>query len=116
VSLVRNEKREVLCVWNERLKGYTLPGGKAELEEEIYRAQARELREETGLETALSVICYADSHYDPDFGPWFTVVFEVSARGELGPGEPGARPKWLSEAELLETSPFREFYREVFRK
>lgn len=116
VSLVRNEAGQVLVVWNERLRGYTLPGGKVEPSEAFYEAQARELREETGLDTVTAAVRYSAEHVDPDHGPFFTVVFDVTTRGELGPGEPGAPPRWISEMYLLTQSPFGEFYRKALAR
>jgi ADP-ribose pyrophosphatase YjhB (NUDIX family) len=51
VSFIEREDGRLLCVWNKRYGGWSLPGGMVEEGETVDAAQARELREETSLET-----------------------------------------------------------------
>jgi len=110
VSLVRNREGKILCVWNQRFEGYTLPGGKREPTETLGEAQERELWEETGLDTAEARMLFSDWHENA-LGRFLVVVFSVRPVTELAyEAEPGSPVRWLSDAELVAESPFGAFY------
>jgi ADP-ribose pyrophosphatase YjhB (NUDIX family) len=127
VSLVRNPAGEVLCVWNQRYHGWTLPGGKLEHGESSESAQARELLEETGMRTVNSRRVYTRTHRTPTLPdhriPSETVevhVYIVQAEGDQREDdepwevEPGCPVAWLAQSVLLALSPFNAFYEGMF--
>lgn len=111
VSLVRRGGK-YLAVWSQSLKGWTLPGGKIEPGETLFGANARELREETGLEVLRQKLVYqAPSSLDAAVQ---VSVMEVLAAGEPREAEKGSPVTWLTEQELVGQSPYREFYARMF--
>lgn len=118
VSLVTRLDGSVLCVWNRGkvdryAPGWSLPGGKVEpTDPTLAFAQARELREETSLETMFSVPLYAaPSSVDPERQVY---VFLVHALGHAHSVEPDMAVCWLPLEELLARSAFTPFYRGLF--
>ena len=61
VSVVEKDDK-VLCVWNMRYQGWSLPGGMMEEGESAEAAQQRELEEETGLLTKSAVKVFVGEH------------------------------------------------------
>jgi NADH pyrophosphatase NudC (nudix superfamily) len=49
VSYIERQDGRLLCVWNQRYEGWSLPGGMVEDGESPEQALGRELREETSL-------------------------------------------------------------------
>lgn len=120
VSYVERSDGRILCVWNRRSGGWSLPGGMVEDGETVEQAQERELREETGLETE-----YREPMFD---GPVEKNddaagqegrasrchVFAVCAHGFWREREPGCPVTWLTRKEFLEWSKFAKYYARVF--
>jgi 8-oxo-dGTP diphosphatase len=121
VSYVEDRDGRLLAVWNRRYHGWAMPGGKVEDGETIEQTQARELYEETGLETLGASLIYnaptavKDSHIPSDRGR-HVYVFAVVVSGIPKEMEEGCPVKWVTREEFLEESPFREFYREMFAR
>jgi ADP-ribose pyrophosphatase YjhB (NUDIX family) len=121
VSYIERDDGRILAVWNRRSNGWAMPGGKVEDGETVGMAQARELLEETGLETAGVSLVYdaptaiKDSAIPSDRGR-HVFVFRVIAAGEPREMEAGCPVRWVTREEFLAESPFREFYREMFAK
>ena len=119
VSLVeRVSDGRILCVWNRRYRGWTLPGGMVEDGETPEAAQRRELLEETGLETVsaqeLLVRERVGNSGAPDRAK-LVHVFRVTANGQPKPVE-GNPVVWLTREEFVEESPFGTFYRTAFEE
>lgn len=118
VSYVERGDGRILCVWNSRYGGWTLPGGKVEEGETIEEAQERELLEETGLQTDVAHPMYSDETCikdAPDDRGRMVYVFRVRPRSwfpcEMETGHPVT---WFTRNEFLRWSPFAEFYTGMF--
>ena len=109
VSLIERSDGRILCVWNRRYLGWSLPGGKVEPGETNGQAQERELKEETGLETLSRKSLYRGPHNGATVH-----VFLITTRGQPRVMEKGCPVAWLSREEFLAESPFADFYRELF--
>ena len=106
----------VLCVWNRRYKTWSLPGGMVEEGETPEQAQRRELEEETGMLTSTALLVHAGPHGLPSTRPdraSVVHVFMVEAFGEPRAVEEGCDVKWMTVAEFLDQSAFRDFYANV---
>lgn len=103
----------VLCVWNKSYRGWTLPGGKVEDGETVEEAQARELREETGLDTLSREFLY-EGESSSRTGRVVSVFRVVPCPGDPREVEEGSPVTWLQREEFLRVSPFSEFYRHLF--
>lgn len=116
----RKTDGRILCVWNRRYGGWGMPGGMVEEGETPGDAQARELREETGLMTLVREALYDAPHQTPLLGKRgsHVHVYRVTTNDDAPPREmePSCPVTWLTRDELLRWSPFRAFYRAMFRK
>jgi|SRR5579859_208016 len=119
VSYITDDSGRLLVVWNRRYNGWSLPGGMVEPGESIQQAQARELREETGLETLAATLVYdAPAELNPSVPGRgrHVYVFAVLAQGVPRSVEPGCPVTWMTRAEFLHGSPFASFYVTFFAK
>jgi 8-oxo-dGTP diphosphatase len=110
--------RRILCVWNMRYNGWSLPGGRVEAGESPEEAAKRELKEETGLHTVAQRLIFEGPHGIPHADPTrasvvyvFRVTPAVGAPREM---EEDCPVKWMTPEEFLEVSPFASFYEKVF--
>jgi len=109
------EDGRLLCVWNRRAGGWSLPGGLVEDGEAVPEALGRELMEETGLLLWKSESIYSaeTATGEPGRASWVH-VYRVSASGKPCEREKGCPVTWLTRAEFLKWSPFRDFYAKMF--
>lgn len=116
ISFIEREDGKILAVWNRRYQGWAMPGGKVEEGETILHAQARELREETGLETTEASELYeapSKTSLDP-MRARMVHVYSVKVVDEPYEAEPGCPVEWMTREEFLEKSVFKDFYRMMF--
>lgn len=120
----------ILCVFNRRYKGWTLPGGLVEEGESIKTGQARELYEETGLVTMNATLIYEAAALSTDSLPLplphrspnvqkragWVALFRVETSGEPEEREEGCPVMWLSRELFLAISPFKDFYKVAFEE
>lgn len=114
VSVIVDSNGALLCVWNKRYNGWSVPGGLVEPGETLEEAQARELLEETGLKTISRELIFEGPtglDHEPSRAG-HAAVFFVGAEGVARECEEGCSVQWLSRETFLASSPFAPFYRD----
>ncbi len=120
VLIERFSDGRLLCVWNRRYNGWSLPGGKVEGSETPEAAAVRELFEETGLVTEER---YCEPVFDGPHGIEVEAsrgsrvhIFRVDSHWNHPPHErePGCPVTWFTREEFLKASPFASLYERVF--
>ncbi len=119
VSYIEREDGRLLCVWNQRYGGWSLPGGMVEPGETIEKAMVRELKEETGCEVFSASRLYEGPHgikNEDNSRASMVYIYRVRVRktGEPREMEVGCPVTWLTRAQFLKWSPFAPFYEKVF--
>lgn len=116
VAYIEDPEGKLLCVWNLRYRGWSLPGGKVEEGETPEAACHRELEEETGMLVSTLEQIYEGEHWIKVSGSRgsYVHIFRVEAFGEPMQIEEGCPVTWLTRAEFLASSPFASFYEKVF--
>jgi 8-oxo-dGTP diphosphatase len=122
VSLIERKDGRILCVWNRRYNGWSLPGGMVEPGESIEDGQTRELHEETGLDTYTRERIFEGEHgiEAKEGRASRVVIFRVVPVGMTFDGdmsmkaEEGCPIAWKTREEFLAESPFAEFYKRAF--
>ncbi len=103
---------QILACTNRHYGGLALPGGKADEGEDIRHCAMREVREETAITIMardLTMIAKADS-VRPESIREVHLFFARHAFGEAKNVEPGTTFQWVTMSELLDVSPFGDFY------
>jgi ADP-ribose pyrophosphatase YjhB (NUDIX family) len=117
VSYVVRSDDRILCVWNKKYNGWSMPGGKVEYGEHPGDAQHRELKEETGIRTQAAHLRFKASCAFRGPGTEATEVWMYEVTSYIGAeheAEPGCPVTWLTRDELLKATPFAEFYAKNF--
>jgi 8-oxo-dGTP pyrophosphatase MutT (NUDIX family) len=125
VAYITRLDGRILCVWNKRYAGWTMPGGLVEQSETIVAGMIRELQEETSLIAHAGTPIYegptitdrsdAEKKLIADGRGSYVHVFEVIAyEGEPRECEVGCAVTWLTRDEFMQWSPFAKFYEKMF--
>lgn len=96
LGVIRDQDR-ILAIERSDGRGFSFPGGIAMPWEDIEKAAAREVLEETGLRVTRSALKLR--YFDSAEIPVDLSVFEVEAEGELRASWEGT-PRWVEIAEL----------------
>ena len=116
VSLIVRADGRMLCVWNKRYKGWSMPGGKVEDNETFEEAQSRELYEETGIVDVDMGPCVWRHHATFEFaGMYFDQLSGLVLPNGTEIAE-GCPVVWMTREDFLDNSPFALFYRKVFEE
>jgi 8-oxo-dGTP pyrophosphatase MutT (NUDIX family) len=113
-ALIPGLNDTVLCVWNCRLGGWTLPGGKVEEGESLLGTLRRELMEETGLSVVVARHVYSAT------GPYMQAdvnIFLTMAAGVPATMEQHNPVSYLPISELTDKNTNQllgEYYRRMF--
>lgn len=119
VALIEREDGRLLCVWNRRYVGWSLPGGMVEEGESIIEGLVRELLEETSLRATSAMLVHERSVETEtgiagqDRASVVSVYRIFGAEGTPREVEPSSPVTWLTREEFLAWSPFAPFYREL---
>lgn len=119
VALIERSDGKILCVWNRRYNGWSLPGGKVEDGETVDEAVQRELLEEVGLLTRSMVKVFEGDHglkVESTRGSRVHVFRVTPCPGTPRQMEDGCPVRWLTINEFIKESPFGEFYKRVFAR
>lgn len=118
VAYIEREDGRILCVWNARYRGWSLPGGMVEEGETAEQAVRRELKEETGMLVQRCKSVFVGPHglpHKPGRAS-HVEVFAVQPIGEPRAMEDGCPVTWITRGMFLAKSPFGSFYAKVFRE
>lgn len=119
----RPEDQRILAVYNKRYGGWSMPGGMVEEGELPIQAVVRELCEETGLDVATAEpfpgdvdLVYSGSSATAADRSNLIHVYRVTPTDyEPEAREDGCPVAWFTAEELLDCTPFTEFYREIYK-
>lgn len=106
----------VVAVTNRKYGRLGLPGGKQEKNETIFATAQRELAEESGYSVALEDLFYLTQGKSCVDGHIVHVFWARCVVGLLGAQEKDTIACFTTWSNLLENSPFKEFYLEHFPK
>lgn len=113
ITVFRDGK--LLAVTNRRWGGFSCPGGKVEIGEDIVEAAKRELMEETGCEAVsirpIAGMLHEPLAQDPEHIRWFCTGF-IADIGDQEPRimEEGTTPFWATPNDLVMNSLFPSWY------
>jgi 8-oxo-dGTP pyrophosphatase MutT (NUDIX family) len=129
VSLIERYDGMILCVWNKRYQGWSLPGGMMEpTDADLSAAQRRELLEETSLQTSQAQRVWMGPHglkpqaserslaeREAEKRASFVCLFRVSSIGIPRQTEADCPVCWMTKEEFVRLYPFGVFYEKVFK-
>jgi 8-oxo-dGTP pyrophosphatase MutT (NUDIX family) len=110
----------LLVVWNRKLRGWTLPGGKVKEDETLAQAASRELQEETSIIVdPIDLVRIYTAAPPASEGPEAPKTVHVHWPGHWQnyrphEMEPGCPVSWFTREDFLASSPVREFYEGCF--
>mgnify|MGYP001324822756 CR=1 FL=1 len=112
--VVRNREGQFLLV-NAPDRGWEVPGGGVEADENLLEALAREIAEETGVTASVDSVCgIYTNHYPPArLMIWFRGTYLA---GELTPSDESPELGWFSEEDAIESitaAPVRDRFRDA---
>ena len=99
-GLIRNTAGEILMLESPR-RGWELPGGQVEEGEDLMRALAREILEETGVTAVVDRLAAVYSRLNPPFIVLFGFLGQFQS-GDLVTSEESVAVEWVKPRQVLD--------------
>ena len=99
-GLIRNTAGEILMI-ESPLRGWELPGGQVEEGEDLMRALAREILEETGVTAVVDRLAAVYSRLNPPFIVLFGFLGQFQS-GDLVTSEESVAVEWVKPRQVLD--------------
>jgi ADP-ribose pyrophosphatase YjhB (NUDIX family) len=107
----------ILCIWNKRFHGWTLPGDRIKANESPDEAVRRALYNELNLDLGTIDLIYSSSSVQRQAVASMVYVFRTDIENQTPEEQENGCPfSWMQRSLLLACSPFGGFYKIMFSR